>query len=157
MKGRVRLCPYYFVSGEGDAARPQLGGVLATIVPADKKIVHGMADAILAPCSILPRDCKFAEPDWRALAPFWYPVAFSHEVTDKPFAAKLLDERLVDFSREWKSHRRARPVSASRRALEFRPGLKTAKSSAVTMVSVTTAKASAFAFRRIPARPFRRN
>jgi hypothetical protein len=51
MKGRARLCPYYFVSGEGDAARPQLGGVLATIVPADKKIVHGMADAALAPCS----------------------------------------------------------------------------------------------------------
>jgi hypothetical protein len=51
MKGRVRLCPYYFVSGEGDAARPELGGVLATIVPADKKIVHGMSDAILAPCS----------------------------------------------------------------------------------------------------------
>ena len=49
MKGRVRLCPYYFVSGEGDAARPQLGGVLATINPADKKIIHGMADAILAP------------------------------------------------------------------------------------------------------------
>ncbi len=52
MKGRARLCPYYFVSGEGDAARPQLGGVLATIVPADKKIVHGMADAILAPCCL---------------------------------------------------------------------------------------------------------
>jgi hypothetical protein len=52
MKGRVRLCPYYFVSGEGDSARPQLGGVLATIVPADKKIVHGMTDAILAPCTV---------------------------------------------------------------------------------------------------------
>jgi hypothetical protein len=51
MKGRVRLCPYYFVAGDGDAARPQLGGVLATIVPADKKIVHGMSDAILAPCA----------------------------------------------------------------------------------------------------------
>lgn len=51
MKGRARLCPYYFVSGEGDAARPQLGGVLATIVPADKKIVHGMSDAIMLPCS----------------------------------------------------------------------------------------------------------
>ena len=51
MKGRVRLCPYYFVQGEGDAARPQIGGVLATIVPADKKIIHGMTDAILAPCS----------------------------------------------------------------------------------------------------------
>jgi hypothetical protein len=51
MKGRVRLCPYYFVSGEGDAARPQLGGVLATINPADKKIIHGMTDAVLAPCA----------------------------------------------------------------------------------------------------------
>ena len=50
MKGRARLCPYYFVSGEGDAARPQLGGVLATICPPDKKIIHGMTDAILAPC-----------------------------------------------------------------------------------------------------------
>jgi len=52
MKGRARLCPYYFVSGEGDSARPQLGGVLATIVPADKKIVHGMTDAVLVPCSM---------------------------------------------------------------------------------------------------------
>ena len=52
MKGRTRLCPYYFVNGAGDAARPQLGGVLATIVPADKKIVHGMSDAVLAPCSV---------------------------------------------------------------------------------------------------------
>jgi len=52
MKGRVRLCPYYFVAGEGDAARPQPGGVLATIVPADKKIVHGMNDAVLAPCAV---------------------------------------------------------------------------------------------------------
>jgi hypothetical protein len=50
MQGRVRLCPYYFVSGEGDAARTQLGGVLATICPADKKIIHGMTDAIFAPC-----------------------------------------------------------------------------------------------------------
>jgi len=51
MPGRVRLCPYYFVTGDNDSARAQLGGVLATIVPADKKIVHGMKDAILAPCS----------------------------------------------------------------------------------------------------------
>jgi hypothetical protein len=51
MPGRVRLCPYYFVVGEGDGARAQLGGVLATICPADKKIIHGMRDAILAPCS----------------------------------------------------------------------------------------------------------
>jgi hypothetical protein len=52
MKGRARLCPYYFVAGEGDAARPQLGGVLATICPADKKIIHGMSEAIFAPCSV---------------------------------------------------------------------------------------------------------
>jgi hypothetical protein len=50
MPGRVRLCPYYFVIGEGDAARAWLGGVLATICPANKKIIHGMTEAILAPC-----------------------------------------------------------------------------------------------------------
>ena len=49
MKGRVRLCPYYFV--HGDANSINLGGVLATICPADKKIIHGMSDAILAPCT----------------------------------------------------------------------------------------------------------
>lgn len=58
MPARARLCPYYFVSGEGDAARAQLGGVLATLVPADKKIVHGMADAILAPCALAPEPQK---------------------------------------------------------------------------------------------------
>ncbi len=46
MQGRVRLCPYYFV--RGGAAR--LSGVLATICPADKKIIHGMRDAALLPC-----------------------------------------------------------------------------------------------------------
>jgi hypothetical protein len=51
MPGRVRLCPYYFVNGDGDAARANLSGVLATICPADKKIIHGMSTAILAPCS----------------------------------------------------------------------------------------------------------
>jgi len=51
MPGRVRLCPYYFVSGEGDAARARLCGVLATICPADKKIIHGMTEAILVPCA----------------------------------------------------------------------------------------------------------
>ncbi|HEY1788873.1 MAG TPA: hypothetical protein VGJ73_11985 [Verrucomicrobiae bacterium] len=52
MQGRVRLCPYYFVAGDGDSARPQTGGVLATIVPADKKIIHGMTESVLTPCSI---------------------------------------------------------------------------------------------------------
>jgi len=45
MEGRVRLCPYYFVEGD----RVKLRGALATIAPADKKFVHGMRDAILAP------------------------------------------------------------------------------------------------------------
>jgi hypothetical protein len=49
--GRVRLCPYYFVHGPGDSARAHLGGVLTTICPPDKKIIHGMKDAILAPCA----------------------------------------------------------------------------------------------------------
>lgn len=56
MPGRVRLCPYYFVHGDGDAARANLGGVLATVCPADKKIIHGMTDAVLAPCSTAPTD-----------------------------------------------------------------------------------------------------
>ena len=52
MAGRVRLCPYYFVAGQAEAARANLGGVLATICPADKKIIHGMSEAILAPCAV---------------------------------------------------------------------------------------------------------
>lgn len=52
MEGRVRLCPYYFVSGHGDAARTHLGGVMATVCPADKKIIHGMTDAVIAPCAL---------------------------------------------------------------------------------------------------------
>jgi hypothetical protein len=45
MKGRVRLCPYYFV----ESGRVKLRGALATIVPADKKFLHGMSEAILVP------------------------------------------------------------------------------------------------------------
>lgn len=52
LPARVRLCPYYFVHGEGDAARARLGGVLATLCPADKKLIHGMKDAILAPACV---------------------------------------------------------------------------------------------------------
>jgi hypothetical protein len=48
MRGRVRLCPYYFVEN----AKVTLRGALATIVPADKKLLHGMRDAILAPTGI---------------------------------------------------------------------------------------------------------
>lgn len=45
----------------------------------------------------LPRGCTFTESDWRALAPFWFPVAFSHEITSKPYSATLLDERVVVY------------------------------------------------------------
>lgn len=48
MAGRVRLSPYYFVSE--DSAK--LGGVLATVCPPDKKLIHGMVDAVMAPCAI---------------------------------------------------------------------------------------------------------
>ena len=44
-----------------------------------------------------PRASTFAESEWRALARFWHPVAFSAAVRDRPVAARLLDERLVVF------------------------------------------------------------
>lgn len=43
MTGRVRLCPYYFVEGED----VRLRGVMATICPLDKKLIHGMKDAVI--------------------------------------------------------------------------------------------------------------
>ena len=46
LRGRVRLCPYYFIGDDGKAS---LRGALATICPADKKLLHGMKDAIIVP------------------------------------------------------------------------------------------------------------
>ncbi len=43
-KYRASVCPYYFVIGE----EVKLSGILATLVPADKKILHGMS--MLLPC-----------------------------------------------------------------------------------------------------------
>jgi len=48
MKGRIRLCPYYFIEQD----RVKLRGALTTVVPADKKFLHGMRDAILTPSRI---------------------------------------------------------------------------------------------------------
>ena len=48
MAGRARLSPYYFVQGE----KAELGGILATICPADKKVIHGMKDAVMVPCAL---------------------------------------------------------------------------------------------------------
>lgn len=47
MPGRARLSPYYFVSG----GRAELAGILATVCSPEKKIIHGMKDAIMAPCA----------------------------------------------------------------------------------------------------------
>lgn len=47
VKSRARLCPYYFVANN----EQRLAGVLATVCPADKKILHGMKDAMMLPCS----------------------------------------------------------------------------------------------------------
>ncbi len=46
--GRVRLCPYYFVVNDG----VKLGGVLATVAPVDKHLIHGMKDAVMSPCIV---------------------------------------------------------------------------------------------------------
>lgn len=56
MSGRVRLSPYYFVANE----KAELGGVLATVCSSDKKIIHGMEDAIMAPCAEVPDAGSFS-------------------------------------------------------------------------------------------------
>ena len=62
MPGRVRLSPYYFIAGEvgteGASAGPpsaksvELAGILATVCPLDKKLIHGMTEAVMAPCTL---------------------------------------------------------------------------------------------------------
>jgi hypothetical protein len=49
---KVRLCPYYFVHQD----RPFLSGALATLCPPDKKILHGMRDALLLPAGLPPAE-----------------------------------------------------------------------------------------------------
>ncbi len=44
---RARLCPYFFVNDRNETV---FGGCLATLVPADKKKIHGMSDGVLVPC-----------------------------------------------------------------------------------------------------------
>ncbi len=48
MSGRARFCPYYFVIGD----EPVLSGIHATICPSDKKVLHGMVDAVVVPCGV---------------------------------------------------------------------------------------------------------
>lgn len=52
MNARVRLCPYYFVKGDPQTQGRALHcGTLATLCADDKKIIHGMSDAILLPAA----------------------------------------------------------------------------------------------------------
>jgi len=48
LAGRARLSPYYFVAGD----KAELAGILATICSVDKKIIHGMKDAVMVPCTV---------------------------------------------------------------------------------------------------------
>ncbi|CAN5792979.1 molybdenum cofactor-independent xanthine hydroxylase subunit HpxD [soil metagenome] len=60
---------------------------MSAAIAQDRKNQNGSA--------VYPKGCTFSPTDWTAIAPFWYPVAFSHEVKDQPVAATLLDQRLV--------------------------------------------------------------
>ncbi len=40
-------------------------------------------------------DTTFSRTDWEILSRYWYPVAFSHDVKDKPLQVTLLDRKLV--------------------------------------------------------------
>jgi hypothetical protein len=44
-KQRARLCPFYFV----EDGRARLKAVHCTLCPADKKLIHGMRDAVIVP------------------------------------------------------------------------------------------------------------
>ena len=48
MIGRARFCPYYFVIDD----EPVLSGIHATLCPPDKKVLHGMVDAVVVPCGV---------------------------------------------------------------------------------------------------------
>ena len=37
----------------------------------------------------IPRDSTFRESDWHILAGFWHPVAFVHDIKDKPVATQV--------------------------------------------------------------------
>jgi hypothetical protein len=54
MAGRARLSPYYFVTGE----TAELAGILATVCPADKKVIHGMKDAVMVPCAVAQEEAS---------------------------------------------------------------------------------------------------
>ncbi|MEJ6550444.1 aromatic ring-hydroxylating dioxygenase subunit alpha [Corynebacterium sp. USCH3] len=45
----------------------------------------------------LPRKLTFDPDDWQIIARFWYPVAYSSEVTEGPLGVTLLDKPLVVY------------------------------------------------------------
>ena len=51
LKGRVRIQPYYFIQD----GQPVLSGVQATVCPPDKKVLHGMVDAVVMPGGVEER------------------------------------------------------------------------------------------------------
>jgi len=57
MPGRVRLSPYYFIAGD----HVELAGILATVCPLDKKLIHGMTEAVMAPCTLAAAPTTHAE------------------------------------------------------------------------------------------------
>ena len=48
MRGRILIRPYYYMVDD----EPRLSGVQAVVVPPDKKVLHGMVDAVLVPCAV---------------------------------------------------------------------------------------------------------
>ena len=51
MRGRVLLRPYYYLTGD----EPHLSGIQAVVCPPDKKVLHGMIDAVIIPCAVSDR------------------------------------------------------------------------------------------------------
>ncbi len=64
-KMRVRACPYYFVVGQ----TAWMSGILATAVPMDKKIIHGMVDSILFPAAYPNHSLSSVEKDEGVITP----------------------------------------------------------------------------------------
>jgi hypothetical protein len=50
-KLRARICPFYFV----EEGRAHLKAVHCTLCPADKKLIHGMRDAVIVPAKAVPQ------------------------------------------------------------------------------------------------------
>ncbi|MFN8614782.1 MAG: hypothetical protein U0003_02585 [Vampirovibrionales bacterium] len=63
---RTRLCPYYLANpsvSSLSSTTVSLGGILATHCPANKKIIHGMRDGLMVPCTLTtPLTTSLATP-----------------------------------------------------------------------------------------------